>query len=273
VARCLVTATHAQAFAAFAALAAALLVPGIGRGGTATLIDGKVRYKAAPGEANRIQVIFVPGEGIHVIDRKNSVKAGEGCISINTDAAFCERRRDKANLSLIRVLAGDRDDRVRILADARRVHLLGGGGPDDLMGGEGTGTNVLDGGLGADVLRASPSSDAWDVVDYSSRRRAVRATIGDGDADDGGRGEGDRITNGIEEVRGGFGNDVLKGEPNRDRLKGGRGQDTLRGRAGRDDLLGGRGSDVLRARDGDKDRVSGGIDLALDVLRAVEALF
>jgi Ca2+-binding RTX toxin-like protein len=237
-----------------------------------------VRYKAAPGEANRIQVVFVPGEGIHVIDRNDSVKAGEGCISINTDAAFCERRRDKANLSLIRVLAGDRDDRVRILADARLVHLVGGGGSDDLMGDERT--NVLDGGQGADVLRASPSSDAWDVVDYSSRRRTLRVTIADGDTNDGSRGEGDRITNGIEEVRGGLGNDVLKGEPNRDWLKGGRGQDTLRGRGGRDDLLGGRGSDVLRARDGDQDTVSGGsghdrasVDLALDVLRAGEELF
>src|SRR5262245_6127600 len=95
-----------------------LVAPGMARGGTATLIDGHVRYTAAPGEANRVQVIFVPGEGVHVIDRTNSVTPGPGCSEVNTDAALCVRPLQQANLSLIVVRLGDSNDRVRIHAKA-----------------------------------------------------------------------------------------------------------------------------------------------------------
>lgn len=135
-----------------------ILAPGTARAGTATLIDGKVSYIAAPGESNRVQVIFVPGEGIHVIDRNNSVTAGQGCISINTDAAFCERRLQESNLSLIRVRLRGRNDRVRIIAEARLVHLLGGAGADVLQG-HGR-KSVLDGSRGGDILTGGSGNDS-----------------------------------------------------------------------------------------------------------------
>jgi Ca2+-binding RTX toxin-like protein len=244
-----------------------LLAPGIARGGTATLVDGTVRYIAAAGEDNRVQIFFLPLEGIHVIDRDNSVTAGAGCIKINTDAAFCERRREEAHLALIRVRLRDGDDVVSVTAEARRTRLFGGPGADNLAGG--AGKTVLDGGGGPDVLHSSPGS--WVVVDYSSRRRGIRVTIGDGLANDGAHGEGDLVSEDIEEVRGGFGGDVLIGESDRDRLKGGPGKDVLRGRAGRD---------VLLARDGARDLVAGGsgfdrarIDAGLDVVRSIGAFF
>jgi Ca2+-binding RTX toxin-like protein len=83
-------------------------------------------------------------------------------------------------------------------------------------------------------------------------------------------GEGDLVGEDIEEVRGGFGGDVLIGESDHDRLKGGPGQDSLWGRAGRD---------VLLARDGARDLVAGGAGFdrarvdAIDVLRSIEAFF
>jgi hypothetical protein len=54
----------------------ALLVPAMAQGETATLIDDTVRYEAAAGEANRVQVVFVPGGG------QGSRLLAKSCVSV-----------------------------------------------------------------------------------------------------------------------------------------------------------------------------------------------
>jgi hypothetical protein len=253
-----------------------LLAASIASAGTATLVNDVVRYKANPGEANRVWIVFVPGEGIHVIDRTNVVSAGPGCISINTDAAFCERRVVRLRLVRIGVRTYDLDDRIEVDAEARIIRLRSGRGPDKLRGGKGR--NLLVGGEGPDVFQ--PTSEGWDVADYSMRTGAVKVTIGDGLANDGGAGEGDLVSSGFEEVLGGAGDDSLVGERDRDRLWGRGGGDVIGGRGGRDRLFGGSGRDILRARDGDPDVVAGGtgydrarLDVGLDVANSIEGFF
>lgn len=57
-------------------------------------------------------------------------------------------------------------------------------------------------------------------------------------------------------VRGGSGNDDLRGTPVRDNLRGGSGNDEIRGEGGNDRLRGGPGSDKIRGGPGD-DRIQG----------------
>ena len=103
---------------------------------------------------------------------------------------------------------GERDD---VRSDVEAV--LGGGGPDRLVGsprGErldgGGGDDVLDGGPGADTLIGG---EGVDTVSYASRTAGVSATLGAGAG--GEPGEGDVIDVSVETLRGGAGPDRLVG--------------------------------------------------------------
>jgi Ca2+-binding RTX toxin-like protein len=128
--------------------------------------------------------------------------------------------------------------------------VLRGGAGDDLMAGNAgadrlsgeAGTNRLLGQAGRDYFYAT---EGYDIVDYSDRTRGVKAAIGSGR-----RIYEDYIQSGIEEVRGGRGNDLLIGSRGRNVLRGGAGNDRLVGGAGLDELFGESGSDTLEARDG-----------------------
>jgi Ca2+-binding RTX toxin-like protein len=229
---------------------------------------------------------------------------------------------------------GEGNDTI-IAADVSdsQEYLFGGPG-DDLLRGRG-GRDVLDGGAGADTFSGGTSLEVFtagysppeiDTVTYATRTNDVFADT-DGVADDGEPLEGDMIKGDVEEIvggsgndilvgktaargflegtpffvgtalRGGPGNDILRGGPHfnnlrggpgkdilrglgrRDFLYGGWGDDRLRGGRGRDWLRAGPGQDVLLARDGRRDRVNGGdgqdsaqIDRGIDRLRHVEVL-
>jgi Ca2+-binding RTX toxin-like protein len=140
--------------------------------------------------------------------------------------------------------------------------LRGGDGNDKLEGG--LGSDRLDGGLGEDAISgdlapplayATRGDGEVDVVDYSSRRRAIQAIVGDGG---GVPGESDDYT-GVEGITGGRGADTLIGRAKRpDRLFGGPGGDTINGSTGKDRLYGAKGRDLLIADDGMRDRVDCG---------------
>jgi hypothetical protein len=88
---------------------------------------------------------------------------------VNTDAAFCVRRRQEANLALIRVRLRNKSDGVRVNAEAQLIHITGGRGADDLQGNERR--TVLEGGPGGDTLRSSLADDSvrvTAVVTFSS---------------------------------------------------------------------------------------------------------
>jgi uncharacterized delta-60 repeat protein len=134
--------------------------------------------------------------------------------------------------------------------------LFGGSGNDTLTGGDGNDT--LDGRAGADVMRGGPGTD---VADYSLRGSGVSVSLdAGGSANDGGTGEGDTVTDDVENVWGGRANDTLRGSPSNNRLTGGAGDDAIYGGGGRDTLLGGAGNDQLFARDAESvpDTIDGG---------------
>ena len=122
--------------------------------------------------------------------------------------------------------------------------LSGGLGNDTLLGD--AGNDVLVGGAGADSLAGG---DGIDTADYSGSTSGVSidlvsgvGTLGDA--------EGDRLS-GIENLLGGSGNDVLRGNGDANLLQGNAGKDSLSGGAGNDTLDGGLGDDSLSADAGD----------------------
>ena len=145
-----------------------------------------------------------------------------------------------------RLTGGNGNDQLR--GGAGNDTLLGGGGADGLRGG--LGNDVLDG--GADV----------DQADYSDKTASVEVALAGATnaiVEIDGIGE-DTIRN-IENVTGGLGGDVLRGDNFANRLSGGNGNDTLAGRGGSDTLVGGEGGDRF---DFDSALLSAGIDRIAD---------
>ncbi len=143
--------------------------------------------------------------------------------------------------------------------------VLQGGGGDDTLVGDGDERGGADLGGGNDVIDGGAGVD---FMPYTSRATAVRVDLASGTATGAG-GERDGVT-GIENVKGGAGDDVLLGDGARNRLEGGPGSDRLYGRggddrlgnlvgsdAGADALHGGGGADVLVAG-GKRYRLYGG---------------
>lgn len=184
--------------------------------------------------------------------------------------------RDRTHNVSASLMLGDGDDRASAAAiPARvRVRMAGGPGADHLTGG--AGADSLNGDAGADVLRGGPGDDQLsgdagggldpdaladdvldggpgiDVVDYSGRDTPVFVDLAD-PGPDGGAGEADRLIS-IEDVRGGAGDDVLRGDDGPNRLDGGMGRVEGRGVVPDYDIVDGRGGDdVLHG-----DQVDGG---------------
>jgi Ca2+-binding RTX toxin-like protein len=160
-----------------------------------------------------------------------------------------------------RVLGGAGDD---ILVGTDRDPLA-----DKSSGGIPRGDNVLSGGDGNDTLdgRGGPDvlegGDGNDTVTYAGRTSPVTATI-DGVADDGGdldfepvSKRHDNIEGDVENVIGGDGADVLRGDGDGNVLDGRGGDDFVDGGGGDDGLLGGGGNDTLQGADG-IDALNGG---------------
>jgi Ca2+-binding RTX toxin-like protein len=135
-----------------------------------------------------------------------------------------------------------------LVGSPERDTLHGGNGDDELHG-EG-GTDYLVGDPGADVL--SGGADV-DEVSYGGSA-PLRLSIGDG-ANDGAAGEGDDIREDVEWLSGGFGDDLLIGDEDANRLIGHGGRDVLRGQGGADELIGWGDGDELDAGAG-RDRVA-----------------
>lgn len=139
-----------------------------------------------------------------------------------------------------------------LAATVRRAVMVGGPGADHLTGGPAD--DFFDGGRRADGPDRMVGAGGTDLASYAERRRAVRGDMA-GDADDGQRGERDRIGRDVENFDGGRGDDRLRGSGAANVLRGNGGDDVLDGRVGPDTLSGGGGNDRLQARDGELDSV------------------
>jgi Ca2+-binding RTX toxin-like protein len=127
--------------------------------------------------------------------------------------------------------------------------LVGGAGSDNLAGGNGDDvmlgdTNDPAGPFGADNYEGDAGND---TADYSFRTDALRITMDDDLANDGGAGgtEGDNVHSDVENVLGGSASDRITGNASANFISGGAGKDTLIGGAGLDKLVGGTGVDSL----------------------------
>jgi Ca2+-binding RTX toxin-like protein len=164
-----------------------------------------------------------------------------------------------ADIKKINILAGAGNDRVTF-ADGIRItaDIHGGDGNDFLSGG--SKSNRLFGEAGHDTLAGGTGKDFFsggggiDTVDYSARTDSLHISL-DGKPNDGapgqGKGEQDNVGADMENIVGGFGDDLITGSSHRDTLRGGPGNDTLVGGPGDDFLVGGDGADLLQGGLGD----------------------
>lgn len=265
----------AAAVAAFAGPAPALA-------GTATN-GGWVSYLAPPGETNHV-VVTTDATGVTVTDSGATVVAGDGCVSVSANQAFCASSQRPIYVAMrlddmddFAKLVGWYGDGSSVEGDTGSDTLIGAASTDRLVGG--ADNDILRGRVGHDYLQGGPGTDlldggrGQDQAQYWERTAPIAVDL-DGVADDGEPGEADDLQ-GIEDIYGGEGDDVLVGDGNAnflwggggadvvsglggpDRVVGVGGSDTVNGNAGSDSVEGTRGDDTLRGGGG-PDRLFGG---------------
>jgi Ca2+-binding RTX toxin-like protein len=245
------------------------------------LADGPVRFTAAKGERNRLEISSTDTGQILFRDRRVRVRARGDCEQVGRHAAACPSGEELPRANL-----GDGADRAAVLGDRFELaEVLGGPGPDTLVGSKGT--NILDGGFGRDVLRGGANSDTLtggpgrdrvyggigddrlidgetdaqaahdllvggssrdtrnsdvgDTVSYFSRRRDIRIDLGHTPI----RTSTEDALRGFESIGGGSGDDRLSGDRDDNQFSGGPGRDVLNGRGGSDIPAGGPGDDQV----------------------------
>jgi hypothetical protein len=185
-----------------------------------------------------------------VDDAGADITAGGGCTSLGSDSGEC--MANVWGLLFVRVDLGEGDDALEPTATSA-LRVDGGPGNDRLLGG--TWFDELNGGGGTDELRGNGNDDVLsdgdgeaggtpdgdlldggpgdkDWVSYETRELPVIVDLADS-ARDGGRGEGDTLI-GIENVRGGSGDDRLTGDAGPNWFDDEGGTNVLRGRGGDD---------------------------------------
>ncbi|GIE78959.1 hypothetical protein Aph02nite_49090 [Actinoplanes philippinensis] len=148
--------------------------------------------------------------------------------------------------------------------------LYGLGGDDQLSGGEGNGNDKLYGGLGNDELNADYGNDLLyggsgvDTVSYVYRVVPVKADLDGQTGDDGSGSEQDTIGADVENLWGGWADDVLTGNGSANLIHGSSGADVIRGGGGDDTLYADDGSragvDRLFGEAGDDTLYGGGFE-------------
>lgn len=152
-----------------------------------------------------------------------------------------------------------------------------GGSGDDRLGGDGN-ANVLDGGDGDDTLAAgggvgSPADTLIggagnDTATFETEYANVTATLAGTDKGALAFGQVPMASFvGIENLTGGYGDDVLTGNFADNRLVGGDGADRLEGGAGDDQLDAGSGDDVIVGGAGEDTAVFSGWNVFVDLAR------
>lgn len=175
---------------------------------------------------------------------------------LNLSAAFYPvmMALHSSRLEPFTLVSGARHFSNTLSAEKRKsgpVELIGGD-HDDVLVGSPLSYDVLRGGKGSDKLDGGPGEH--DMASYRESVEPVRVIlnglkkslvfVGNRPED---------ILNGIEDLEGGFGPDVLTGDEMANHLCGNGGDDLLYGEEGNDILHGGEGKDTLDGGDGDRD--------------------
>jgi Ca2+-binding RTX toxin-like protein len=208
-----------------AALTAAAAVPATADAATVTTSGTKngtiLQYRAAAGEVNDVRV-SLPGARI-VISDQVPITAGGTCVLNAAGDAEC------ANVDLVRLELGDRNDVLRYSAPHQAV-VNAGSGSDTFIAGLRQLTRPSQG-----VLTYN-GGDGTDTVTYAQTNRPVTVTLGTGGNDDGRAGEHEDVGDDVELVEGSPFDDTLTGSnlEQRERFTGGAGADTIAGLGGPD---------------------------------------
>jgi|tagenome__1003787_1003787.scaffolds.fasta_scaffold20950038_2 hypothetical protein len=223
------TAAPSPSLAAAGTLIALLLCAGAAHASTVRVSAGELRYVAAPGETNLVDVT-AGGGLLRITDPGATIRARRGCARMGPHYATCH----SAGVNSLFIDVRDGDDSVALEGVLLPAAELGGDGNDRLVGA--AGADSLSGGAGDDTLQGADAADRLDGGDGN-------------DALDGGAGD--------DVLTGGVGDDRLAGDDGDDILDGGDGADTLDGGAGADTLLGGNGIDALTGGPGADQLVAG----------------
>jgi Ca2+-binding RTX toxin-like protein len=160
-------------------------------------------------------------------DPGNAMDGGDGDDTLSCDGSASGGPGNDNVTGSGLVEGGDGSDDLFGLGDDE---LIGGPGADSLHG-QGGADNLV-GGMGNDNLDGASSSNTW--ADYSDHSADVRVDLVAGKG--GAQGESDTFQ-GVFNVRGGSGDDVLLGNGNFNMLAGGPGADLMKGRGGNQDLV------------------------------------
>lgn len=201
-------------------------------------------------------------------------------VTLDADGKSDDGRKgekDNIGTDVENLTGGKGNDRIH---GTNGANLLEGGPGDDRIYGRGgrdvligdVGRDHLDGGAGNDLLYGDPALNSEspvvyadvivggsgvDTVDYGSYDQAVVVDLDGAKGDDGARGEKDTVGRDVENIMGGYGDDVLTGNAANNVLNGGwAGADVLRGRGGDDTLRSDR--ERLGVSDGAADTLDGG---------------
>ncbi len=205
---------------------------------------------------------------------------GNGGVSVR----IASTTTNHSGFNSIVINALDGDDAIQINAGVMGARIdagpgadrvTGGNGNDTILGGTGNdylegkgGNDWLDGGTNRDTMHGNDGSD---TVDYSSRTANLTISL-DRVGNDGESGENDDVSDSLEQVICGSGNDRVTtvntapaandnnyfwGNGGNDTLDAGNGNDSLDGGDGNDSLLGGVGNDYMDGWAGN-DTMNGG---------------
>ena len=174
---------------------------------------------------------FTGGTGFDLVDFSSS----NGYVQANLGTQRASGSEGNDQLLEIEDLKGTGGNDVLIGDDNRNI-IQGGGGNDNISGLGGDDTIF---GNGGDDLMVGGSGS--DTVSFATSFLNISASLVSNSA----TGEGSDSLNGIENVSGGEGADVLIGSDAPNTLDGGAGADLLVGNSGDDTLLGGAGNDRL----------------------------
>jgi Ca2+-binding RTX toxin-like protein len=227
-----------------------------------SVVDGVLRYQAAPGQENRVGVDR-QGAILEVRDVVALV-AGPGCFAgPQATVVRCLGHAVRA----LELDTSDQQDALGVDPEVRIPATLRAGAGDDYVqaGSAPYGVNRLDGGPGADTVVGGPDRDILDggpgrdlfhggagvdTLTYERRIVGVQVNLGFSGGN-GEPGEGDQIGTGLENLVGGSGPDRLTGNAGPNSVHGGKGNDFVFGLAGDDKLFGDAGFDQLFGGDGD----------------------
>ncbi|WP_189410352.1 calcium-binding protein [Neogemmobacter tilapiae] len=179
-------------------------------------------------------------------------------VDLENDAAHQGGASGDVLVGIEGVIGGAGDD---TLAGSGEGNLLRGLGGEDLLMGR-AGTDTLHGGAGNDRLEGGLGRDklvgglGQDEASYDSDEAGLRADLANPLSNSGQAG-GDSYE-GVEDLRGGRGDDSLGGDGGNNQLTGLAGDDLLLGRGGADVLFGGDGADGLQGDAGDDTLFGGG---------------